>query len=57
MNFPDSVRDYFKATGADGGRARAKRLSATSRKAIASKAAHVMWAKHPERRKKPKKSA
>lgn len=45
----DSIRDYLSAIGRKGGlkggKARAKKLSASKKKAIASKAAKARWSK------------
>ena len=44
---PDPAKEYMRRGGLKGGKARAAKLSATKRKAIAKKAARARWAKAP----------
>ena len=46
--------DLFQAWGAQGGKARARQLTADQRRAIARKAAHARWAKQPGRGTTPR---
>ncbi len=46
------IRDYFKAFGAQGGRQRAKNMTAKARSASASKAAKIMWKKRKAEQKR-----
>jgi len=45
---PDAIRDFFAATGSQGGKQRAKNLTAKQRKRIARKAARERWKKARE---------
>jgi hypothetical protein len=42
---PDPAKEYMRRGGLKGGKARAKKLSATKRSAIAKKAARARWSK------------
>jgi hypothetical protein len=44
---PDPAKEYMRRGGLKGGKARAAKLSATKRKAIAKKGAEARWAKAP----------
>lgn len=46
MDLPEKVREGFRAHGRNGGRARAARLTAAERRAIARHAAAARWIRH-----------
>lgn len=50
MKLPKQVSEFFKKSGAQGGRRRAKALTSEQRKEIAKKAAKARWTK---KRKRP----
>lgn len=52
MTLPKAVREYIASITRKGGHARAKRLTAKRRRAIATQAARVRWAKVKARRRK-----
>lgn len=45
VSLPDPAKEYMRKGGLKGGKARAKALSPTKRKAIARKAAAARWGK------------
>lgn len=49
LKLPKDVLDFFRATGAEGGKERAKRLSAKQRSDIARKAVKARIAKAKEK--------
>jgi hypothetical protein len=45
MKLPPNIQEFFKKSGAKGGRARSKSLSAKRRREIASNASKARWEK------------
>ncbi|HXV75647.1 MAG TPA: hypothetical protein VD788_04950 [Candidatus Polarisedimenticolaceae bacterium] len=46
MKLPDEIRERFRCQGRDGGRRRARRMSASARRRVAREAATARWIGH-----------